>query len=298
LWEETKRFGSWQQAKDFLITLQGRYVFRGLGDAQWNLETTLDRTARYRQTESEAVLVESFQRAVPATIHNAPPHDDRFSWLALMRHYGLPSRLLDCTDSPFVAAYFAAEAPPHCDCHFAIWAFDKDALQHSAEAHLRILSHCGTPLTPIEIGRTELFSAVFNNPSRFVALADAKNKSPRQNAQQGLFLCPGDPGYPFWRNLHGIPLTARTLGFMYKVVLPGGARRDVLADLSGKDIGQAQLLPHIEEIEELCTTLQTLLEQSQKKHGHLQWKVAVKPALMKRGLLEVKRVGTLHTPST
>ena len=45
-------------------------------------------------------------------------------------------------------------------------------------------------------------------------------KARGKRAQQGLFMCPGDPDNPFWLNLHGIPPAARTLGFMYKVVLP------------------------------------------------------------------------------
>ena len=136
LWEETKRFDDWQTAKDFLYTLKGRYVFRGMPNAEWKLETTLDRSVLYRRSESEKILIDSFQRAVPAEIHNAPQPDDRFSWLALMRHYGLPARLLDCTESPCVAAYFAANHPTGSECCFAIWAIDKEALQRSAETSL------------------------------------------------------------------------------------------------------------------------------------------------------------------
>jgi hypothetical protein len=290
LWEETVCPDTWQGAREFLNELKDRYVFRGMSSAAWDLETSLDRIRGYRYAESEEILIASFRRAVLPPIHGRPPDEDCVSWLALMRHYGLPSRLLDCTKSPFVAAYFAAEPPPDTDSgsDFAIWAINEDALQRSAEARLGILSQCSAPLSPPELGTDTLFSAALRHPMRFVALVDANHKSDRQRAQQGLFLCPGDPGWPFWRNLQGIPREQRTQGFMYKVVLPCGARRAVLADLSGMDLDHMHLLPALGDTEELCTTLKERLEDSQKHRGHFEWKVAVKPILKKYGLLEAE----------
>jgi hypothetical protein len=259
-----------------------------MASAAWNLETSLDRMG-YRPAESEEIFITSFMRAVPEAIHDRPPDSDFVSWLALMRHYGLPSRLLDCTKSPYVAAYFAAERPEGSDCDFTIWAFNEGALQRLAEARVGILSQCSAPLSPLELGTSTLFSVAFrNNLVRFVALVDANHKSDRQRAQQGLFLCPGDSGRPFWRNLQEIPREHRTQGLMYKVVLPSGARTEVLTDLKGMDLDQMHLLPTLGSTEELCTTLKERLEESQKDRGQLEWKVVVKPILKKYGLLEAE----------
>src|SRR5262245_24343267 len=113
-----------RRRRSFLLSLESRYVFRGMRSAEWDLVTSLDRTAIYRHTDAEAVLINSFRRSLPASLDDAPPAHDLVSWLALMRHYGLPSRLLDCTESPSVAAYFAVEPAPGGD--FAIWALDKE----------------------------------------------------------------------------------------------------------------------------------------------------------------------------
>jgi hypothetical protein len=90
---------------------RGRYLFRGSGDADWELTTTFDRkfasvplAARMRLWDQ---LVEEWRQGcvdagVPATV----TEDERALW-ALGQHHGLPTRMLDWSMSPYVAAFFA-----------------------------------------------------------------------------------------------------------------------------------------------------------------------------------------------
>ena len=57
----------------------------------------------------EERILRIFKRKAHHFLSAGPLPDDDFEWLALMQHHGAPTRLLDFTWSPYVAAFFALQ---------------------------------------------------------------------------------------------------------------------------------------------------------------------------------------------
>jgi hypothetical protein len=78
--------------------------FRGQANYQWHLEPSLSRRGL---VESELMLMKQFKQNAFQFL--AVPPQSEFEWIFLMQHYAIPTRLLDWTENPLVALYFAVE---------------------------------------------------------------------------------------------------------------------------------------------------------------------------------------------
>ena len=88
------------------------WVFRGLADSTYSLKSAIERQAHSKDLTWLALeRLVSMEFKSHARMHLGaslvPDRQDEFTWLAQMQHYGVPTRLLDFTYSPFVALYFA-----------------------------------------------------------------------------------------------------------------------------------------------------------------------------------------------
>jgi hypothetical protein len=119
---------------DYLeITSQGSglVLFRGHADAHsWMLAPTLARCVGPHSklnlerlggwAKLEQHILERFQRHAEPFLTNRP--DAKIDWLVLGQHHGLPTRLLDWSENPLIALYFALSTDVGAEA--AVWMME------------------------------------------------------------------------------------------------------------------------------------------------------------------------------
>ncbi len=161
-----------------------RWLFRGQADAKWVLSPSVHRGYTPQQ---ERYLTNEFRVRARSRYISCPMSNDYPGWLALMQHYGLPTRLLDWTYSPLVATFFALHpdyVPPACSAgrDACIWALDARQLNESQGFEPLIF--------PLDASSYEpLIVPAFKNRKELntVGVAMAIEHDPRIQLQQGAF---------------------------------------------------------------------------------------------------------------
>jgi hypothetical protein len=103
--------------------------FRGCGKKTYELTPSLYRHRYTTNVEDfmklEETLIQRFQqRSIPFTVRDMK---DPWEWLFFMQHYGIPTRLLDWTESPLTALFFAVTSSPHKLNASQTYSFSYDA---------------------------------------------------------------------------------------------------------------------------------------------------------------------------
>ena len=79
--------------------------YRGLPDSTFELLPSMYQPDKFMDGTIERAMIDRFKQNAYQFLEFRPQGE--WEWLFLMRHYGLPSRLLDWTESPLVALFFA-----------------------------------------------------------------------------------------------------------------------------------------------------------------------------------------------
>lgn len=120
---------------DFHEYCGSTWIYRGQQDASWQISSSFERLVApmYRNVilNSEKMLrgkelsaIAEFKARVWKDV--SFQNQNNFAWLMLMRHQGVPTRLVDFTESAAIALYFATES--RADTDFAVWALNRDAI--------------------------------------------------------------------------------------------------------------------------------------------------------------------------
>ena len=209
------------------------WAFRGQRDASAPLFSALSRYFMAFQVdprawpEQEKRILRIFKRKAIHFLQHVPDRDDDFQWLALMQDHGAPTRLLDFTWSPYVAAFFALQSTTHDG---GIWACNPVEIQK---------------LKPVALEKPGSFRKYFlSGDGAFVWLGEPYAMNRRLIAQSGTFLVPSVLDRSIEEILKAYPNPQNTL---IKFILPADkVRVKGMRELYRMNITQATLFPDLD----------------------------------------------------
>ena len=195
----------------FFANADGSWLFRGRGNAQWNIKSSLERAeeesrgAMFRQqTEGESELYKK-ENAMITKFKELIRWDhylgeDKMQYLAAMQHYGIPTRMVDFTESFSVGLFFAIQGrykTYDAGNTRIVWAVNEKLLDDMAEPYKQFYKRKNPNMSDDDFQRAFL-NSFFDEKKMTVVkhglfVTRLEGNNPRLIAQRGVFLVPYSP---------------------------------------------------------------------------------------------------------
>lgn len=228
--EKVTACDSWEEFRKWAARLQKSAIspiFRGHGSSQWALETTSFRAGQTRLErfyEDTLVPFKGHTEAIFDRSFDLTNGADYSTLLGLAQHHGLPTPLLDFSDSPYIAAYFAfadaLDSDRDISEYVRVYALSGDFVRRNSPPTVRLAT---------------TFPYV-------CALSVSARHNPRLYAQQGRFLVTNVGNLEPW-------LLAQHAGdgpVLQAADIPVACAADALADLRYMGLTAATLFPGLD----------------------------------------------------
>ncbi|NQU72354.1 MAG: FRG domain-containing protein, partial [Rhodospirillales bacterium] len=185
----------------------------------------------------ESNIAQHFMLGARARYPDCPDIKDAASWLFLMQHYGLPTRLLDWTKSILIATYFAVRDEEHHNQDGAVWAI-VGSLLNEAQVGNRMF------LAPTNEHASNLFHEVYGEaprePSNKIVATNSFQSDIRMMVQLSEF------------TLHGVATPIEELPnrdkFLMRFTIPWAAKSDLKSLLGAFGITESTIFPDLEHL--------------------------------------------------
>ena len=220
--------------------------FRGARKSSYNLEPSL---YRHPSTKDANALIELEWALLSDFRHKAPPFTthlptENLELLFLMQHFGVPTRLLDWSESPFVALFFALEN-----------ALLKDADADDASVWILDPVHLNSLAAELREGSDQIYGAYSDELGGFKPRLDGKkvterlpsalygiHNSPRIVAQRGTFVIFGKDTIPM--NKH--PKLSGGDQIIRRIDIDKAAKRDMFKALTRMGVSDSVIYPDLD----------------------------------------------------
>jgi hypothetical protein len=190
----------------------------------------------------EIWILSDFKREARNYLSNLPEPDNFLEWMALGRHYGMPSRLVDFTYSFFVAAYFALSLRSKNEDGCVI-ALNLTWMKRKWESKL-LKDYTGFEGEKGSFHSSELFHEfAFNRNENYAVVVNPLRRNPRLANQKGCFLCPCNVSSEADSNL--VETLGDEAGVKRLVCLRKELKTEAMEALRAMNISQATLYPDL-----------------------------------------------------
>jgi len=161
-----------------------------------------------------------------------------WDWMLYMRHYGARTRLLDWTESPLVALYFAVEKQSRDRQEGVVWCLDPERLNELAGFEPRV--YCAGIDNELNVYTPSEVKASPPTTKHKPAALIAARSFARLIAQQGVFTV-------IHRDANALDTIADTK-LLSRVRIPPGAKASIRVALDELGINRLSMFPELQSV--------------------------------------------------